>query len=433
MQILMIGRGVLPVGRRSGGAEHVCYELARHLASDGNDVTLVSDVDPSLLEDAPEHLCITGVGARLASSPHAGRSRGFFPRWLLQHLVGNVRAARTAWALIDEHPEFDVVHSHGALATLLLASRLRAGGRTVPLLYTEHDATPWTCRYRRGIERVVRRCVYRQLNLRACRAATAVVTNFPALADELAEKSHTDASRFLTVPNGADEEADPTTRGDLDLGSYLLFVGSLVDRKGPDLLLRAAATLAVPVVVVGEGPLIGALVALARDLHMDDRVEFVGAVDPEDVATYYRGARALVLPSVSEGVPLVALEALRLGCPVVASDVGGIATVICHGDNGLLVAPGDLAGLRCALASLDEDTGLLARLRDGAEASSRALLSWAAVAGRFEDVYGQLGARYGGRDTISVEELRRAPVTWLTDVIELPWGCADAQSWMRAA
>ena len=105
-----------------------------------------------------------------------------FPRWLLQHLVGNLRVTRRAQALLEtEEQGFDVVHVHGALAAILLNRALSNRPVPIPLVYTEHDSTPWSCRYRRRLERSVRRYVYRQVNLRACRAATTVVTQLRVL------------------------------------------------------------------------------------------------------------------------------------------------------------------------------------------------------------------------------------------------------------
>ena len=77
------------------------------------------------------------------------------------------------------------------------------------------------------------------------------------------------------------------------------------------------------------------LVSRAR---LEDRVVFLGALDHAEVQGYYAGAEALVLPSISETMSLVAIEALRAGVPVVASDLGGIASgFVRHQVNGLLV------------------------------------------------------------------------------------------------
>ena len=94
---------------------------------------------------------------------------------------------------------------------------------------------------------------------------------------------------------------------------------------------------------------------LAARLGVSDRVVFTGALEYRDVQAYYSGAEALVLPSVSEGVPLVAIEALSAGLPVIASDLTGIASVVHDRKNGLLVPPGDISSLARALSALEHD------------------------------------------------------------------------------
>ena len=90
---------------------------------------------------------------------------------------------------------------------------------------------------------------------------------------------------------------------------------------------------------------------LAARLGIADRVVFTGALEYRDVHAHYSGAEALVLPSVSEGVPLVAIEALSAGVPVIASNLTGIASVVHDRENGLLVQPGDIPSLARACLS----------------------------------------------------------------------------------
>ena len=319
-----------------------------------------------------------------------------FPRWILQHLLGNIRAARCARQILRCDPaKFDAVHSHGALATILLRSAVSAGASTVPLVYTEHDSTPWSCRYRSWPERIVRRCVYRQINLRACRAATVVVTNFPALANEISARAGIPRSRLTTIENATAAggqtiwatAASVKARHGFD--RYCLFVGSLIDRKGPDILLRALSHVKMPCIFVGDGPMRSTLERLARRTGLADRVVFTGALERRAVSSYYSGAEALVLPSVSEGVPLVAVEALAAGVPVVASNLTGIASVIRHRENGLLVNPGDQAALAQALALIEADHMLRAVLRQGALDSKGLAETWPDVVSKLCTVYAE--------------------------------------------
>jgi glycosyltransferase involved in cell wall biosynthesis len=137
-----------------------------------------------------------------------------------------------------------------------------------------------------------------------------------------------------------------------------LFVGRLVEQKGVDILLAAWAALESPrpyLVIVGDGPLRGNLEEKATALSLNDCVRFMGAV--EDAGSCYRCADALVMPSRFEGMPLVLLEAMSAGLPIVATAVGGIAEATRQGEMAVLVPPGDPQKLCRAVREMDAAPG----------------------------------------------------------------------------
>jgi len=145
-------------------------------------------------------------------------------------------------------------------------------------------------------------------------------------------------------------------------------VAQLKPEKGLRTFLEAAAQASqllpdVRFVVVGDGPLRGQLEALAQRAGVDRRVRFLGF--RSDARALVELLDVLVVPSLSEGTPLVVLEAMAAGIPVVASAVGGIPDQIRHEKEGLLVPPGDSAALADALIGLLRDP---ARARDLGEA-----------------------------------------------------------------
>jgi glycosyltransferase involved in cell wall biosynthesis len=394
LRILMVTRGVVSAGRHAGGAELVATELAENLARSGTDVVFVSDVEPKRRQQMPANVSVVEIGTYRGLRRYVKLIPVTFLRWLAQHLLGNTLAAWRARRLLQSDDEgFDLVHVHGALAAILL--RWTRHTKSTPLVYTEHDATPWSCRYRSPVERVVRRCIYRWVNLRACRVATVVTVGFPSLADELADRAGLPRSRFTLMGCGLtaewlsrqrDANSVKVVHG---LDRYLLFVGSLVPRKCPDVLLRALAKVSLPCIFVGEGPMRASLERLAVKFGIADRVVFVGAVDHRTLHCYYSGAEALVLPSVSETVGIVAMEALGVGVPVVASNLLGVAAYVHDQENGLLVKPGDEASLTQALSALETDESLRAKLRRQAENSSRAADGWQTVANQLQAIYEQ--------------------------------------------
>lgn len=129
----------------------------------------------------------------------------------------------------------------------------------------------------------------------------------------------------------------------------VLFVGNLVPVKGLDVLIAAltevrSAGIEFECRLIGEGPLQGALRRQAAAAGIGDRVTFVGPVAHEGLADWFRAADVVVLPSRSEGVPNVLLEAAACGTPYVASRVGGIPEIAGTSRN-VLVPPDNASAL----------------------------------------------------------------------------------------
>ncbi len=140
---------------------------------------------------------------------------------------------------------------------------------------------------------------------------------------------------------------------------FILGVGRLVWQKGFDRLLvtfRRLNQSDLHLVILGEGKERLALINLAHELGIEERVYFPGRV--ADVETWYRQAACFVLSSRHEGWPLVLMEAMANGCPVVSFDCQyGPSEIIEDSESGLLVAEGDVEGLTKAIARvLDDET-----------------------------------------------------------------------------
>lgn len=132
----------------------------------------------------------------------------------------------------------------------------------------------------------------------------------------------------------------------------LLFVGHLTEQKGVPDLLRMLQLLEVEgerlrVAFVGAGPLMTALESAAAGLGSE--ITLLGEVPQERVAELMQQSRVLVLPSYAESFGVVALEAIACGTPVVAYQVGGLTDLVREGETGVLVPPGDVAGLAVAV------------------------------------------------------------------------------------
>ena len=131
-----------------------------------------------------------------------------------------------------------------------------------------------------------------------------------------------------------------------------------------------------------------ALENLARQLRIEKNVLFVGYVEDDLKSSYFMSADAFVLPSVmgTECFPLVILESMACGTPVVASEIGGIPDAVINGQNGFLVPPGDTESLATAIIDILSDN----EKRDAMGAFGRKYAnkySWADIAEKTEDLY----------------------------------------------
>lgn len=162
----------------------------------------------------------------------------------------------------------------------------------------------------------------------------------------------------------------------------VLCIGTLYPVKGHRFLLEACAELVRTGVtlkchLVGDGPDRAELEQLTQQLGLEQHVVFRGSLPRTEVASEIASANVLVVPSIltpegrREGIPVVCMEGLAGGTPVVASALSGIPELVEDGVNGLLVPPGDSAGLAAALLRLHGDPALRERLaRAGRETAS---------------------------------------------------------------
>lgn len=172
----------------------------------------------------------------------------------------------------------------------------------------------------------------------------------------------------------------------------LLFVGRLTGQKGIEQLLQALGTmkLRAELDVVGDGTNRDALERLAGELGISDRVRWHGQLSQPELPAMYRRAAAVVVPSIDEGLGLVAVEALLCEAPVVAFDSGGLRDVIQHEKTGLLVAPGDRAALAGALDDLLARDGRGADLGKAGRIYALSTFAPESAARRYADIYRQV-------------------------------------------
>jgi glycosyltransferase involved in cell wall biosynthesis len=248
-------------------------------------------------------------------------------------------ARRAIWAL--PRTRYDVVEAHIAYPTGVVAWPAAVLHRASLVLFVHGS----------DVSRLVRgsaiaRRVFRML----VQGADAVVVNSRHMAAETEQAvGHAD-QRIVVISPGIDltlvEGLDDQDR------HGILFVGRLAPEKGVAMLLGSVAILAArgvnpPLRVIGGGGEDAGLRALAASLGID--VEFAGALRPEAVGAAMRRCAVLAVPSVREGLGLVALEGMAAGAIVVATRVGGLVETVVDGVTGVLAEPGDASAFADAL------------------------------------------------------------------------------------
>jgi glycosyltransferase involved in cell wall biosynthesis len=174
----------------------------------------------------------------------------------------------------------------------------------------------------------------------------------------------------------------------------LLFVGSLIPRKGLQDLLEALASPGlehVDLVVVGEGYFRGDLEAMCERFGFRDRTEWKGVLPQTEVARIMRTVDLFCLPSHMEGRPNVVNEALASGLAVISTRVGGIPDMIVEGETGLLFDAGNVEELRECLLITASDPEYRERMgAAGREFLDRTGVSWEATAEDFHEIFSEL-------------------------------------------
>jgi len=178
----------------------------------------------------------------------------------------------------------------------------------------------------------------------------------------------------------------------------LVQAGRLVEKKGLPVALRAFALFLhqhpnATLTIAGEGPLLGQLQDLTRELNIGSRVSFTGFITQEQLRETYYGSHIFLHPSQmgrdgnQEGIPNSMLEAMASGLPVFATQHGGIPEAIENGRSGVLVPQGDHEKLAAALLDAAKDPGFLSKIALNGAENVRENFDLRAQARRLEEIY----------------------------------------------
>mgnify|MGYP000616119900 CR=1 FL=1 len=437
MHIVHIYDGHEKVFNGRGSVPGVVWNVARESAAAGTDVTVIERKWDGL-SSAVEHEGVQFKRLTLATGPDEPWTRVPYQTVNSPLGLGRLVADRTNFAIQTlrtlRHIDFDVLHVHLPFAANVLVTvapwlrdrvvytahlgelRLNALEETGPrdgsgsmeteagkggygVAGPESDGTgdltiPSVVRYLSPDYYLVQRAAQTTVLNPEIRDAFVELGASPATITAI--PNGVDIDRFRSLPS--DATAEVRNRYDLADTRLVLFVGTVMPRKGVVELVRAMATAVthtndnrdVKLLIVGEADLDPAYTdrvqRTIRDAGMQSHVEITGFVSEADLRALYALADVFVLPSREEGFGMTVVEAMAAGTPIVATRVGSVPNVVEPGQHGFVVAPGNIAELADGIERLLENTEARNHMGDRARQRAEAY-SWRSITNEFTSIY----------------------------------------------
>lgn len=354
-----------------GGAEVVTSALARQFTAKGHHTVVLARGRPAQLDEP---------------YPVEWFPEPILPRW---------RPERVGKALLRAHKRhhFDIVACNYAQPTGYAALRAQSTHR-LPVVVISHGGDLYHSAKHRRLPHLWRRTVETYLG------ADGLITISPYI-ETLIREINPSPPMLELIPNGVDvlEMRQPADRPSdfTDDRPFALCLGNLNPMKGFDDAVAAFGIAHeriedLALVIVGKGPSEPRLRQLVQMFHLDGRIHFVGQRTGSDKRWFMQNCRFGLMPSIEEGHPIVGLEFLAAGRPVICSTNAAFDGMYDHGINALRVAPNDPEALAQALIQIQQ-----ANLPDmGAESAKRAeRYEWSAAADHYLKFFDQVRASYG--------------------------------------
>jgi len=388
MKVALLSSGLIPLPPTKGGAvEEYVFQLSRHLRKLGVEAVAIdftfSDSDVGLHEISGSLI----LKVKVSKIDRAPKKR------ILQELVFGLKASEIL-------EELDVIHANTAWAGFAVATKLK----NKSLVYSCHNPL-WPEEKVHVSEHVVR--LVEGLTMRR---SNAIIALNKTMMRAIVEKARVDPQKIFVVPNGVNTEFfkpgipadDVARRYGLEGRRVVLFVGRVTYAKGVHLLLKAFKELItsyrdLKLVIAGPlsdhfgeeepSPYAKILMNYAEKNLPRDSYIFTGAVDRDTLRKLYSLAYVCVLSSYAEAFPMVLIEAMASGCPVIGSNAGGVVDVIDEGITGFIFRKGDYMDLKEKMKFLLGDEALRKVLSINCREVAEKRYSWEAIALKLKNVY----------------------------------------------
>ena len=335
-----------PIG---GGGGWVSYFLGKHLATSGHQVHLIT----SRFENLPKHEVIENITVHRVPVLRKRKDVCAIHEMMTYAISSTIYGFHVANQFQPDVVQVFFGIPSGGCAYLLEKTNnipyvVFLGGRDVPRPNPDPPYYRWLY------------LVLSPIIQSIWRSATAVI----ACSNGLRELAYqTDQSiKIDVIPDGLDlHRFFSIERNPCSTPVKILTVGRLIPRKGFQFLIQALPDVCKQtnadfrIQIVGDGPYRSELVTLAENLNVSDKIDFLGSIDYANLPQKYHEADIFTLCSLAEGMPLVVLEAMGTGLPIIASQVQGITDLVKIGINGELFDPGNVNQLVKHLVRLIDD------------------------------------------------------------------------------
>ena len=312
-----------------------------------------------------------------------------FPKGYFFFASGLIHSWCLRRIIIDLHRKwrFDLFHAHTIMPDGFAAVQL-GHSLQVPVVCTVHGSDINLYPYRSGATRMATKWALEHVD-RIVAVSKALSTKVSTLAPHLHSTvvhNGADPSQFFRL----DKRQARSQLGLREQDKIVVFIGNLVELKGVQDLLVAFSMCSLRntnLYIIGDGPFRNTLLNMCVERDLTDTCHFVGAQPHSAIHLWLSAADCMVLPSYSEGMPTVLVEAMFCGVPVVATDVGGIPEILDYGRYGVLVPAANANALADAMNKVLASTESTCATVDAAEQWARDHFTWRRNAEQMWEVY----------------------------------------------
>jgi glycosyltransferase involved in cell wall biosynthesis len=369
-----------------GGVERGVIEISRYVARHGHQVVLLCKENK-----------LAGVNSFFEGVPNIT----LIPLPVLTHAM----SLRNAW--IDSRTIQDIADREGADIIHFPYNWSFPFSKKVPSILTVHDVIPFTFREAMGWFR--NRFLYKPGIRQACRLNDVIATVSDFSKQDMVDKVGVSADKIRVIPNGLREPAAPDERVDAELDDrfgleegFILSVGGIHERKNVVRLIHAFSRLVNQPGYAGKLLITGSVSgapyqvkmkaicdAAVEETGMGDRVVFTGFVPDKELDSLFRRTDFLIYPSLYEGFGIPILEAMKVGTPVITSNLTAMPEVA--GDAAILIDPRDIDDMVSAMDRLLHDHQLRQELADKGSHRAQAY-SWERTSEQYLELYEEVRA-----------------------------------------